>query len=255
MFFQERFSDENISSMPNCAHRKLVAFDFDHTVVDDNTDIVIRDLVKNKITDEVTKMYKSSGWIPYMQEIFRILHANGFTKSQIKDTIESIPEVVGFRTLFKQLFDANNVDVIIISDSNSEFIKFWCDFNDVSKYIKQIYTNQAHFSDDGVLNVRPYHHQTECNLSSENLCKGLVLENFVRNQLEQVHIMYDKIFYVGDGHNDICPVLRLGSQDFGFARNGYRMQKEIDKKHPDLNATLQIWTDGRDLKELIFQHV
>lgn len=190
-----------------------------------------------------------------MQEIFNILHADGFTKPQIKEAIEAIPEVAGFRTLFKQLYDTGNVDVIIISDSNSVFIKFWCDHNDVSKYIKHIYTNQAHFTDDDVLKVQPYHHQLDCRLSSENLCKGAVLEDFVRNQLEQGHVIYDNIFYVGDGHNDICPVLRLGEQDFGYARTGYRMQKEINKTNPDLKAAVEFWTDGRDLKELIFQHI
>lgn len=216
---------------------------------------MVRDLIKSKISDEVTKLYKRSGWIPYMQEIFNILHADGFTKPQIKEAIEAIPEVAGFRTLFKQLYDTGNVDVIIISDSNSVFIKFWCDHNDVSKYIKHIYTNQAHFTDDDVLKVQPYHHQLDCRLSSENLCKGAVLEDFVRNQLEQGHVIYDNIFYVGDGHNDICPVLRLGEQDFGYARTGYRMQKEINKTNPDLKATVEFWTDGRDLKELIFQHI
>lgn len=233
----------------------MVAFDFDHTVVDDNTDIVVRDLIKSKISDEVTKLYKRSGWIPYMQEIFHILNAEGFTKPQIKNTIEEIPDVAGFKVLLKELHDTGNVDTIIISDSNSVFIKFWCDHNDVSKYIKHVYTNQAHFTNDDVLMVQPYHHQLDCKLSSENLCKGAVLEDFVRHQLEDGNVIYDNIFYVGDGHNDICPVLRLGEKDVGFARKGYRMQEELDKDNPDLNATVEIWNDGRDLKELIFQHI
>lgn len=252
IFLQDRIVED---APPNCTHRKLAAFDFDHTIVDDNTDIVVRDLIKSKISDEVTKLYKRSGWIPYMQEIFHILHAEGFTKSQIKDTIEAIPEVAGIRTLIKELYDTNTTDIIIISDSNSMFIKLWCDYNDVSKYIKHIYTNHAHFTDDDILKVQPYHHQLDCRLSSENLCKGSILENFVRNQFEQKNIIYDKIFYVGDGHNDICPVLRLGDYDCGYARKGYRMQKEIEKKNLNLSASVEIWTDGRDLKELIFQRI
>lgn len=250
VFFQERLSVPS-----NGTHRKLAAFDFDHTVVNDNTDIVVRDLVKSKITEEVTKLYKKSGWIPYMQEIFYLLHKDGFTKPQIKDAIEGIPEVTGLKTLFKELNDTGNVDIIIISDSNSVFIKFWCDHNDVSKYIKHIYTNQAHFNDDDVLLIQPFHHQTECRLSSENLCKGKVLEDFVRNQRDGCNVIYDKIFYIGDGVNDICPVLRLGAQDFGYARNGYRMQKELDTKNPLLDANLVIWNDGSDLKNSIFQNI
>lgn len=250
--FQTRFAENALS---NCTRRRLVAFDFDHTVVDDNTDIVIRDMVKSKITDEVTKLYTKSGWIPYMQEIFHLLHSDGFTIKEIKAAIEDIPEVSEIKTLFKQLHDTGNVDIIIISDSNSVFIKYWCDYNGVSNYIKHVFTNQAHFNDQGVLKVQPYHHQTECNLSSENLCKGSVLEEFCRQQQQQQNIVYDRIFYIGDGNNDICPALRLGATDFAFARIGYRMQKEIQKQNLSLDATLEIWNDGRDLNSLIFQQL
>lgn len=238
-------------------HRKLVAFDFDHTVVDDNTDIVVRDLVKSKISDKITKLYKKDGWIPYMQEIFYLLHADGFTKAQIQQAIEGIPEVAGLTALFKRLWDAGTVDAIVISDSNSEFIKFWCDYNGVGQYIKQIFTNQAQFMPDDVLKIQPYHHQLECQLSSVNLCKGSVLENYVRKQFNEHRVVYDRIFYVGDGHNDICPVLRLSTCDFGLARKGYSMQEELDcqKDNADLNATIKIWTDGHDLSELIFQNI
>lgn len=238
-------------------HRKLVAFDFDHTVVDDNTDIVVRDLVKTKISDEITKLYKKSGWTQYMQEIFYLLHADGFTKAQIQRTIEGIPEVAGLVTLLKRLRDTGTVDTIVISDSNSEFIKFWCDYNGVSPYINRIFTNQAHFTSDDVLKIKPYHHQLECKLSSENLCKGSVLEDYVRAQFDEHRIVYDRIFYVGDGHNDICPVLRLSTCDFGMARKGYSMQKELEnqKDNADLKATVKVWTDGHELNELIFQNI
>lgn len=235
----------------------MAAFDFDHTVVDDNTDIVVRDLVKSKISDDITKLYKKSGWIPYMQEIFYLLHADGFTKAQIQLAIEGIPEVSGLRTLFKRLWDAKTMDIIVISDSNSEFIKFWCDYNGISQYIQQIYTNQAQFTADDVLKIQPYHHQLDCQLSSENLCKGAVLEHHVRKQFDEHRIVYDRIFYVGDGHNDVCPVLRLSTRDFGLAREGYRMQKELEeqKTNGDLDATVKIWTNGHDLSELIFQNI
>lgn len=241
--------------LANVTHRKLVAFDFDHTVVDDNTDIVVRDLAKSTISDEITKLYKQSGWIPYMQEIFHLLHGDGFRRIEILDAIKGIPEVAGLKALLKTLYDTGTVDIIIISDSNSVFIKHWCDHNNVTDYIKQVFTNQAHFNDNEVLKIQPYHHQLECPLSSENLCKGKVLEDYVQSQLEENAVAYDNIFYVGDGINDICPILRMGTQDFGYARIGYRMQKEFDKKNQSLDATLELWTDGRDLKQLIFNHL
>lgn len=167
--------------------------------MEDNTDIVVRDLVgKDKISDDVKKLYTVSGWIPYMQEIFHILHANNVTKSQIKSTVENIPEVNGLKELIRKLHQTGKVDVVIISDSNSVFINYWCDFNGVTQYIKKIYTNQAQFNENDVLKVQPYHHQTTCDLSSVNLCKGDVLEEFAKNEFEQNNVIYSKAFYIGE---------------------------------------------------------
>lgn len=164
-----------------------------------NTDIVVRDLVdKEKISDDVKKLYSHSGWIPYMQEIFHILHANNITKSQIKVAVENIPEVNGLTELIGKLHQTENVDVVIISDSNSVFINYWCDFNGMTQYIKKVYTNQAQFKENDVLKIQPYHHQTTCDLSSINLCKGDILEEFAKNEFEQNNVIYSKIFYIGE---------------------------------------------------------
>lgn len=258
VYFQNRFA-KNQSAGKNL--RKLVAFDFDHTVVDSNTDLVVRDLIDNaKISDEVNKLYKSSGWISYMQEIFHILHANGLKKADIKSAIENIEEVAGLKSLIQRLHGSGCVDVIVISDSNSTFIKYWCDYHGITDCIKRVYTNYAEFNNDDVLKIQPYHHQKSCRLSSENLCKGDILEEFVRNEQETNNVFYEIVFYVGDGQNDICPVLRLGCQDFGFARRGYRMHKEIDnvlnaEHKPLMDAKLLVWNDGHDLTNHIFQHI
>lgn len=177
----------------------MIVFDFDHTIVEENTDIVVRNLVdKGKISDDVKKLYTDSGWIPYMQEIFHILHANNITKSEIKATVENIPEVNGLKELIRKLHRTGNIDIVIISDSNSVFINYWCDFNGMTKYIKKIYTNQAEFIENDILKIQPYHHQTNCDLSSVNLCKGDILEEFVKNEFEQNNVIYSKIFYIGE---------------------------------------------------------
>lgn len=240
-------------------YRKLVAFDFDHTVVDDNTDIVVRDLVaREKIPDEVVKLYKHSGWIPYMQEIFNILHANGITKSHILSAVETIPEVAGLKNLFKCLHSSQDFDLIIISDSNSEFINYWCKFNGIIDYVNEIYTNPAEFHSNGLLKLRPHHHQLTCTLSSVNLCKGDILEEYMRQQQHDKNVIYEKVFYVGDGSNDICPILRLGNQDYACVRKDYRLHKEItnDDSESQLNleANLLVWSDGNELMDFILKN-
>lgn len=70
-------------------------------------------------------------------------------------------------------------------------------------------------------------------------------------------VCHEIVFYSksGDGHNDICPVLRLGAGDYGLARKGFAMEREIGavpKELGELNAKFQIWSDGRDLEKIIF---
>ena len=92
----------------------LVAFDFDHTIVDDNTDVVVQKLIpKDKISDEVKMLYSSDGWTAFMQQIFHLLHDNGVTPAQIRDTIVSIPATLGMDTLLHQL-KKNNAEVILL---------------------------------------------------------------------------------------------------------------------------------------------
>lgn len=50
-------------------------------------------------------------------------------------------------------------------------------------------------------------------------------------------------------------MLRLGAGDYGLARKGFAMEREIDavpKELGVLNATFRIWSDGRDLDKIIF---
>lgn len=256
-------------------HRHLVAFDFDHTVVADNTDIVVRDLIsKNKIPNEVKFLYTDSGWIPYMGAVFKILHANGIRRNDMLTAIESIPEVAGMKDLIRKLYASQDTDVIIVSDSNSQFIGHWCRHNGIDECIKKIFTNPAEFDANELLNIQPYHNQLTCLLSSVNLCKGDILADYIHEQQESNGVTYRKIFYVGDGNNDLCPILRLGKEDVGCARHGYRLQRDIQalsakngleaadvenagkessKNFSSLDAEIFAWNDGNDLSDFIFQ--
>jgi len=235
----------------------LAAFDYDHTVVDDNTDIVARALIDpNLIPDRVKQLYKSSGWIDYMQEIFNLLHANGKTRPEIEHAIRQIPETPGMIECFENLV-ANEFEIVIISDSNSIFIDTW-NQGRIASFVSEIFTNPAKFEDNGRLSLKPYHHQTECSLSSENLCKGQILEDFIERRKAQGQT-YESVYYIGDGRNDICPMLRLGENDFACPRVGYLCEKEIEivarKVSKELQASMFRWNNGKDLLKFILENV
>lgn len=159
--------------------KHLAVFDFDHTVkgfdletlllflivftllqvVEANTDIVIRDLLdQDMISDEVKALHKTSGWIAHMQSIFHLLSENNITKDQIRTAIIGIPEVQGIKALIR-LLKERNFDVIMISDSNTEFIGLWNYYNKLDKLVDHVFTNPAKFNANGLLMISGYHVQ------------------------------------------------------------------------------------------------
>lgn len=234
----------------NCC--SLIALDFDHTICEYNSDVVARKLVaEEKIPPDVWGLYKANGWLTYMNKIFEILHNNSINEEKIKNAIVAIPEVGGMERLLTTMHTMGH-EIIIISDSNSLFINWWLQSRNLGHMVSRIFTNPARFNNDGKLNVNEYHTQHSCNMSSVNLCKGKILMDFVDEKRTQ-NVFYDRIVYIGDGKNDLCPVLRLSQADIACARQDYQLIKYLLTlpHHMSPKATLIIWKDGAHLlKEL-----
>lgn len=223
--------------------RTLIALDFDHTVVDDNTDIVVRNLLQpEQIPESVRKLYKGSDWIGYMQQIFNLLHTHGFKQDDLLSAIRNIPETPGFCEFIRRMSDRPDVDVVIISDSNTVFINTWLAHHQLN--VHKIFTNLAVSpADGGPLQIAPYHNQTDCNLSSVNLCKGKVLCDLLEETQKYQHCIY-----AGDGRNDICPSLRLSERDLACPRIGYPCAKSLQGEFASkMNAPLFLWETGYEL--------
>lgn len=228
----------------------LVAFDFDYTIVDDNTDIVVRKLLpEDQLTDDVQDLYSISGWTMYMGKIFELLHKNSVGLKEIEEAIVNIPTTPGFDILLKELYSLG-CEIIIISDSNSIFIDMWLKSKNLDNLISKIYTNPAHISDDGVLKIQMYHVQDSCKLSTINLCKGSILEDHIKERLKE-GINFKGIAYVGDGKNDLCPILRLSENDLGFARVNYPLIRKLEEyknnESSTIKATIIPWSNGSEI--------
>ncbi|EZA61649.1 hypothetical protein DMN91_008645 [Ooceraea biroi] len=230
-------------------HTILAAFDFDHTICDDNTDVVVRKLLsEEKIPEDVKSLYKSSGWIAYMGRIFELLHENNVDAQQIENAVANIPAVAGIATVLTSL-RASNHDVVIISDSNSLFIDCWLKSKKLERVVSRVFTNPAWYDGNGMLRVSMYHTQRSCQLSAVNLCKGQVLTDYVKERRDQ-GVNFDRIIYVGDGRNDLCPILRLSRDDLACPRQDYALIDILDKLPPDRKMKAQVvpWENGRDLR-------
>lgn len=240
--------------------KNLAVLDFDDTVVDGNTDTIVADLLEKSAISSVRHLYQKDGWTAYMQAIFILLHSHGFGQAEITKTIANIPSVEGFPSLIRDLRDKLNYDVIIVSDSNSYFIDCWLETNGLKGYISRTFTNPARF-DDGVLKIEMYHLQDYCDLSTKNLCKGQIMDDF-KGEQEAKGVVYEKTVYVGDGNNDFCPILRLKEGDVACVRKNHRCAKLVqmtqDGKYRnvsgvpyEIKADVVVWEDGNEILQAL----
>lgn len=240
-------------------HRSvLVAFDFDHTIADNNTDIVARKLLpKEKLPDSVKDLYRSNGWIAYMGKIFELLHVNSIGVNQIKAAIAGIPVVPGVETLLRELH-SRGCEIIIISDSNALFISEWLTSKQLDHVIAETFTNPAEIDGNGLIKLGMYHVQNSCDLSTVNLCKGQILEDYVKRRADE-GTRFDHVAYVGDGKNDLCPVLRLTENDVAFPREEYVLVKILneteDRGLPKVQARVFPWSDGLQILRTLEEQI
>ncbi len=69
---------------------------------------------------------------------------------------------------------------------------------------------------------------------------------------------FEKVYYTGDGGNDVCPALRLTDADIVFVRKNYAMDKIL--KHGvwkgqtlEVKARIVYWENAKEIeREMIF---
>ena len=226
----------------------LLAFDFDHTLIEANADVRVQDLSPEPIPKYIKAIYSKQGWNEYMGAIFAHLHSKGVKPDHILTCMKGIPLVHGMEKFLTSL-SMEEFEVIIISDANSVFIDCILENTGLNKLVSKVYTNPAWFDGEGCLQIKYYHHQDWCDLSTVNLCKGHILNEHHSEALKN-GLEYSTIVYIGDGSNDLCPSLKLRSNDICFARNGYSLVKKIEELPAnEMQARVIRWNDALDIAE------
>ena len=80
----------------------------------------------------------------------------------------------------------------------------------------------------GMLSIEPFTWQDHCKLSTANICKGDILDKYIKRRSED-SVEFTVVAYAGDGHNDLCAMARLGENSLLFPRKGYRIMKSLEK--------------------------
>ncbi|XP_015919664.1 pyridoxal phosphate phosphatase PHOSPHO2 [Parasteatoda tepidariorum] len=230
----------------------LVCVDFDHTLVDANTDVEIKSLANGiTIPEEIEAMSKvSNGWTAYMREMFKFLFKNNVTKEDYVRCISSLQPMTGMKDLLYQMHESGDCELIIVSDANSFFIQEFLKHYQLDRIISAIFTNPAEFDEEGCLQIQEFH-KSSCKRCPPNLCKGEILVNYNAKRLEEgTH--FTRTLYIGDGRNDVCPAVRLGMNDYIFARAGHRLLRALEKMPArDVKAFVISWETGNDIRNYL----
>jgi pyridoxal phosphate phosphatase PHOSPHO2 len=232
----------------------LVVFDFDHTIIDANSDIHVNKLFpseEERLTAEKNRS-QFDCWTDRMQEIFRQLHKHHIKEHDYIQNMEEIPLTNGFSHLITYLHSLPNSHLIIVSDSNLVFINTILKHHHLDQAFQDIFTNPAYFNkDDQCLIIEQYGQQT-CPTCPSNMCKREIIEKYLRTKFsEEIPVLF-----IGDGHNDVCAAKNLRTGDLVCARSGYRMAKELKQegelgKNNKLQANFFEWNDGKEIEDFI----
>jgi len=238
----------------------LVIFDFDWSLINENSDIwILRQLIPEQEND-LRKIMKTVHFTDAMHEGMRRVHEAGISKERLIETLRKIPFFASMREAVFAMKEKGH-RIYILSDANTEFIDaILSGYPGLKDCFVKVYSNIGHFDDNGRLHIK-YYHQSSHGCSSpcpKNLCKGVVLDEILekegmrrRSGARREEKSYGgggerRVVYIGDGGNDVCPAMRLDSIDYVFARSGFRLSKALTKSKPA--AKVLMWSNGDEAK-------
>ncbi|XP_030576978.1 pyridoxal phosphate phosphatase PHOSPHO2 [Archocentrus centrarchus] len=234
----------------------LMVFDFDHTVVDENSDTwVLRCLPEQTLPDSVKNSYRKGFWTEYMGRVMNYIGEQEVSPDRVRSVMETIPFTAGMTDLLTFISENKGIiDCIVISDSNTLFIEWILRASGLQAAVDKVFTNSAKLNELGYIEVQCYHSH-DCDRCPVNLCKRKALELYLNGQSD-AGMEYERIFYVGDGGNDLCPTSCLRGHDVVMPRKGYTLEKLLAKMEGQegsspLRAKNIAWSSGTDiLREL-----
>jgi len=231
------------------AERQLVIFDFDWSMADQDSDRWIFEVLALDIRRKMEDREATVQLTDLVAQCLREAHARGITRDDIEGALKIMPMHPAMVRAVKNLKERGKTTFFCLSNANSVYISTVLESKGLSNLFDEIVTNPAEWDSSGLLRVRrridPSGPQHACTVGcSPNLCKGDELDAFLAR-----HGDYDRIFYVGDGSNDFCPVLRLRSQDTILCRSFGGLHKRIAREG-GTKCQVKYWTGAWEVEEI-----
>ena len=213
-----------MSDGANQNQRTLFVFDFDESLIDVDSCVHSTRLcpqLETEFQDLEARLQEFGGWTKLMDHCFGLVHQQGWSKHEILRHMKKVKLYCQALKAAGAVHQSDTADSIILSDSFTLLIEAILESSAATHLFSCVLTNPAWFDESEHLHVREYHtHRcTHCK-ATPNLCKGRALSEYRRQ-----HQCYERVVYVGDGRNDLCPCLQLSEEDVVICREGYPLAR------------------------------
>ncbi|TMW65808.1 hypothetical protein Poli38472_003573 [Pythium oligandrum] len=241
----------------------LVIFDYDGSLVNDDSDVFLYKRLCPELGEKLlVRMEYEPAWPPVVDEILGEFHEKEphVTPRDIEDALAQIPILPRMLDALRLAVDEHGATVNVISDSNVFFIRSMLEHRGLTAYVSEVFANPVEFETDPTrLRVRLYHPETEkphgCALCPKNMCKGSILDGI------RAKTAFDRVVYVGDGKGDFCPALRLTSNDVVLARiidpdgKPCELLRRLTVHADQVRARVVPWDSGEDVFRFIHEEL
>lgn len=234
----------------------LFVWDFDNTIVLDNTDEVAIEKLQPDLLESHLKnreLVKEIGWTEVMNLSLSEMARRGFTPTNIFDAVSKCHFPDSTLQSLQMIASHPQASNAIVSDSNTEFIRVCLENSRATNlFAGGIFSNMGVVQDEKVIQILPYATTNDashaCTSCPSNLCKGVVLNNLIEKLPGP-----SRVVYIGDGSNDFCAALQLRPEDIILFRKGFSLERKINRTRASLQATPTGWNSPEELRQLVSQ--
>ncbi|KAK2993415.1 hypothetical protein RJ640_021634 [Escallonia rubra] len=229
----------------------MVVFDFDRTVIDDDSDRWV--VVEMGLAPLFNQLRSTLPWNSLMERMMKELHSKGKTVEDIAECLKRVPLHPRVIAAIKSAHSLG-CNLKVLSDANQFFIETILKHYGVYGCFSEVITNPTLVDGEGRLRIFPYHDSASsphsCNLCPPNLCKGLEIERIRACSSDNGE---KRFIYLGDGSGDICPSLKLGEGDNVMPRKNFPLWDRIRSNPMLFKAEIHEWSDAEELEKILIQ--
>ncbi|KAK1935053.1 Thiamine phosphate phosphatase-like protein [Phytophthora citrophthora] len=246
------------SPMPKDPGELLVIFDFDDSLVNEDSDVYVFGSFHPELCQTAYDRHaKKPIWPSVFDDMLQVLASERphVTLELIRERVAKIPVQARMIDAIRMAVELFGAEVKVISDGNTFYIESMLEHRELDQHVKEVFANPVEHetSEDGHtrLRIRPYHadhlEPHGCTWCPTNMCKGSILDSIRSGK------SYSRVIYVGDGTGDFCPASRLSENDVVLARSHllsgdpYGLQRCINDNPGVVHAPVVPWSTGFDI--------